>query len=66
MHISCSCQLDFVQFERVFRNQIQLFVQRQMSNTLTIGMGGDFEVYLHFFSLEMPIFDIQESRIVEL
>ena len=28
----------------MFRNQIQLFVQRKLSNTLAMGLGGDVEV----------------------
>jgi hypothetical protein len=39
-----SAQLGPQEFERVMRNQIQLFVQRQLSNTLTVGAGNDFEV----------------------
>ncbi len=38
------CQLCFEHFELVFRNQIQLFVQRKLSNTLAMGLGGDVEV----------------------
>ena len=37
-------QLRFEQFETVFRTQIHLYVQRQLSNTLTMGLGGDCEV----------------------
>jgi hypothetical protein len=49
-----SKQLQFEQFERVFRNQIHLFVQRQLSNTLTLGLGSDYEVIIYTFTTISP------------
>jgi hypothetical protein len=51
-------QLCFKGFEQVFRNQIQLYVQRQLSNTLTMGLGSDCEVLLILvlvFSIDMQL-----------